>query len=130
MLLVVGLLAGSAIGFAVAQAGKSVPPAIVATDFTRATSFTPACDCPRATAAFSVTVAGSPTVSVRVVKAGSLAPVRELAKDVATDQPIALVWDGRTDAGQLAPAGRYRVQVLFPGKPTRTLLDIINLEVS
>jgi FlgD Ig-like domain len=43
--------------------------------------------------------------------------VRTLDADVALDagQKVTYIWDGRTDAGTVAPPGRYRVGVELPG---------------
>lgn len=44
--------------------------------------------------------------------------VRTLDADVPLEagQKVTYVWDGRTDAGAIAPAGRYRVGVELPGE--------------
>ena len=43
--------------------------------------------------------------------------VRTLDSDVAlaAHDPVTYVWDGRNDAGDFAPAGRYRLRVDLPG---------------
>jgi hypothetical protein len=127
IVLVVGLLVGSAVGFAVAQAGKSVTPYITATDFTRAGWVSPTCACPTATAAFRIDATGAPDVAVRVVTDPGNVPVRTLATKVRTSSPISMVWDGRRDDGSLAPDGTYRVQLVFP-KQVRTVVDRIQID--
>ena len=44
--------------------------------------------------------------------------VRTLDSDVALTarDPVTYTWDGRTDAGGLAPSGRYRLRVDLPGE--------------
>jgi hypothetical protein len=43
--------------------------------------------------------------------------VRTLDSDVALEkrEPVTYTWDGRTDSGDFAPAGRYRLEVDLPG---------------
>jgi hypothetical protein len=43
--------------------------------------------------------------------------IRTLDSDVELDEdePVTYVWDGRTDAGDFATAGRYRLRVDLPG---------------
>jgi hypothetical protein len=125
--LVVGLLAGSAVGFAVAQAGKSVTPYITATDFTRAGSVSPTCACPTSVAAFRIDATGAREVGVRIVTDPGNVPVRTLGTHIPTKDPISMAWDGRRDDGSLAPDGTYRVQLVFP-KQVRTVVNRIHLD--
>jgi hypothetical protein len=129
LVLVVGLLAGSAVGFAVAQAGKSVTPYITATDFTRAQWLSPSCACPTSAAAFTITATGAPHIGVRIVTVPGLVPVRTLTTSVSTSRPISLVWDGRNDAGAIVPDGLYRAQLVFP-KQVRTVVDRMQVDTT
>jgi len=47
-----------------------------------------------------------------------LAQVRTLDEDVALaeNEPVTYVWDGRTDSGEPAPPGRYRLRVVLPSR--------------
>ena len=56
-----------------------------------------------------------PAASVRIV-GRDLAPVRTLADGARLEagQEVSLSWDGRTDSGERAPPGRYRLRVLLP----------------
>ena len=47
---------------------------------------------------------------------GNLSPAKTLAPDVPlrTGIPVSFTWDGRTDAGALAPAGAYALRVDLP----------------
>jgi hypothetical protein len=127
VVLVVGLLAGSAVGFAVAQAGKSVTPYITATDFTHARWVSPTCACPTAAAAFRIDATGAPDVGIRIVTDPGSLPVRTLATHVSTRSPISMAWNGRRDDGSMAADGTYRVQLVFP-KQVRTVVDRIQLD--
>jgi hypothetical protein len=56
-----------------------------------------------------------PHASVFIV-GKDLAPIRALDEDVAleADKRVTYVWNGRTDSGQPAPIGRYRLRVVLP----------------
>ena len=60
--------------------------------------------------------------TVDIVGAG-LDPARTLARHVrlVADRPVSYRWNGRTDAGGLAPPGAYAVRVDLPG-PGRDML--------
>jgi hypothetical protein len=63
-----------------------------------------------------------PNATVEIVGAG-LTPARTLARGVrlVADRPVSYRWNGRTDAGGLAPPGVYAVRVNLPG-PGRNML--------
>ncbi len=111
-LLVLGLLVGSGVAFAVAQSLKSEPPRVVSADFTRAKAFSPGCDCDAAIARFSLTLSRAADLSVRVTtRRGRL--VRTLLDHQQREGVVALTWDGLDEAGaQVADRG-YQVQVRF-----------------
>ena len=56
-----------------------------------------------------------PAASVAVV-GRDLVPIRTLEDGVRLEagEPLALSWDGRTDSGERAPPGHYRLRVLLP----------------
>jgi hypothetical protein len=60
--------------------------------------------------------------TVEIVGAG-FNPARTLARGVrlVADRPVSYRWNGRTDAGGLAPPGVYAVRVILPG-PGRNIL--------
>lgn len=110
--LVLGLLVGSGVAFAVAQSLKSEPPRVVSADFTQARAFSPGCDCPTGTARFSLTLSRPADVSVRVTtRRGRL--VRGLLDHEQAEGVVPLTWDGRNEAGELVADGNYQVQVRF-----------------
>lgn len=60
--------------------------------------------------------------TIEIVGAG-LRPARTLARGVrlVADRPVSYRWNGRTDAGGIAPPGVYAVRVDLPG-PGRDML--------
>lgn len=52
-----------------------------------------------------------------------LSPARTLADDVLlrADRPVSYAWSGRTDAGRLAPPGRYALRVNLPDRDRNML---------
>jgi len=53
----------------------------------------------------------------------ALSPARTLAADMPleSDRQVKLAWDGRTDAGALAPPGRYALRVNLPSRDRNML---------
>jgi len=53
----------------------------------------------------------------------ALSPARTLAADMPleSDRQVRLAWDGRTDAGALAPPGRYALRVNLPSRDRNML---------
>ena len=111
-LLVLGLLVGSGVAFAVAQTLKSEPPRVVSADFTRARAFSPGCDCDAAIARFSLTLSRAADLSVRVTsRRGRL--LRTLIDQQPERGVVSLTWDGRDEAGAQVADRSYQVQVRF-----------------
>ncbi len=95
--------------FFVAQRLKSAPPVV---DVARVTKFfSPNGDGVRDVNPISFTVKQADDVSVSIVAADG-GSVRRLASGVAAKpfRPVRLSWDGRTDAGIVAPDGLYRLR--------------------
>lgn len=111
VVLVLGLLVGSGVAFAVAQSLKSDPPRVVSADFTRAKAFSPGCDCAAAIARFSLSLSRAADLSVRVTRHGQL--VRTLLQETRRRGVVALTWDGRDKSGAQVPDRSYQVQVRF-----------------
>ncbi len=112
-LLVLGLLGGAAVAFAVTQSLKAEPPTVLETDFSRARSFSPGCDCGVPTARFSLTLSRAGELSVRITTPGGR-PVRTLLAGARRAGIVALEWDGRDQSGNAdLRDGPYQVQVRF-----------------
>jgi len=110
-LLVVGLLAGTAVAFAVTERLKLVPSPIAAPRIDRVVG--PLCDCPRGEAAIVFEVREADRITVSVVDA-QRRPVRTLLRDVRTPAgDVETSWDGRDDAGDVVPEGSYSPRVEF-----------------
>jgi hypothetical protein len=111
-LLVLGLLAGSGVAFAVAQSLKSEPARVVSTDFSRARAFSPGCDCGAPKAIFSLKLTGSADLSVRITnRRGSV--IRQMLDQRRSTGVVPFTWDGTDAKGRQVPDGRYQVQVRF-----------------
>ena len=111
-LLVLGLLVGSGVAFAVAQSLKSEPPRVISADFTQARAFSPGCDCEAAIARFSLTLSRAAVLSVRVTtRRGRL--VRTLLDQELERGVVALTWDGKDGTGTQVTDRSYQVQVRF-----------------
>ncbi len=111
-LLVLGLMVGSGVAFAVAQSLKSEPPRVVSADFTQAKAFSPGCDCAAAIARFSLTLSRAADLSVRVTtRTGRL--VRTLLDEERRAGVVALTWDGRDGTRAQVADRSYQVQVRF-----------------
>jgi hypothetical protein len=96
--------------FFVAQRLKSAPPVVGLYGLVE--HFSPNGDGRRERSTFRVRVAERDDVTVTIVDRTG-ARVRRLvaARPLGTDRPLRLAWDGRTDAGERAPDGVYRVRV-------------------
>ena len=112
VVLVLGLLAGSGVAFAVAQSLKSEPARVVSTDFSRARAFSPGCDCGSPKAVFSLNLSGSADLSVRITdRRGRV--IRQMLDRRRSSGVVPLTWDGTDANGRQVPDGRYQVQVRF-----------------
>jgi flagellar hook assembly protein FlgD len=119
IVLVLALLGGTAAAFTVTQELKSERSPVARPGFDRV--FAPTCDCPRATASLSVTLRKADEVTASIVDADGSAVRTLLADERRPRGRLTLEWDGRTDAGELAPDGRYRLQ-LHLADQRRTIL--------
>jgi FlgD Ig-like domain len=73
--------------------------------------FSPTCECPKRTARMLIRLKKEDRLDVVVVNSDG-DPVRTLASDVRESPgKVIFTWDGRTDAGALAPDGAYRLRV-------------------
>ena len=92
----------------------------------------PTCACETATAAVRFRLAEARTATVRIERENGR-PVRTLA----SNEPFAagtvrLEWDGRTESGELARDGHYRVAIDFAGEdarfvfPQRIVVDTVS----
>jgi hypothetical protein len=119
VLLVVALLAGTTAAFAVTQALKSERWPVISPRLDRV--FAPTCDCPTAAANLSVRLRKADRITAEIV-AENGDTVRTLAENRRYPRgEAAFVWDGRTDAGDLAPEGLYRLR-LHLQRQDRTIL--------
>ncbi|HUJ92095.1 MAG TPA: FlgD immunoglobulin-like domain containing protein [Gaiellaceae bacterium] len=103
-----GLLIATAAAFAITEKLKLEKSPIFATHVSSA--FSPTCGCARDKANVSVKLRKKDTVTVTVLTS-KRKPIRTLADAVPLPRGRAVFrWDGRDDAGALAPDGAYRVE--------------------
>jgi hypothetical protein len=105
------LVAGTAAAFAVAERLKLERSPVTPTDFTR--EFSPVCDCDTAEATLRLRFRRPETVTATIVgPSGEV--VRTLAERERVDPgPHVYTWDGRDEAGAIAPDGRYLLRLRF-----------------
>lgn len=108
LLLVLAVLAGTAVAFAETERLKvSVPPIVGAKVQPQ---FSPVCGCAESTAAILLQFHRADTISVTVLNSTGHT-VRVLASSRNARGRIILHWDGRDDSGALVPDGTYSVHV-------------------
>jgi hypothetical protein len=118
-LLVLALLAGTAVAFAVTETLKTQPTPILGTQVDKV--FSPACRCADPVANISFRVRKRERVSTVIVD-GDGDAVRGLGEESArTGQTVEFVWDGLTDEGGIVPDGTYKARVHLEGS-RRTIL--------
>ena len=108
------ILAASALAAGIVVRERDPALALEVTDFTA--SFNPDGDGRRDVAKLVIfTRETEPAATVSIV-GRDLAPIRRLEDGVRLEagEPLALSWDGRTDSGERAPPGYYRLRVLLP----------------
>jgi hypothetical protein len=108
-LLVLALLGGTAVAFAITESLKLQRTPVLGTRVDKI--FSPVCDCPDPVANISFRVRERDTVEVSVVD-GDGDVVRRLGEEDAADgERVEFVWDGLGDEGRLIPEGTYRARV-------------------
>jgi FlgD Ig-like domain len=105
-----GLLVATAAAFVITEHLKLMKSAIAGTQVSKVLS--PTCHCATDQATVSVRLRHRDHVTVTIVDAGGNT-IASLASDelVQPDQPTEFPWDGRTDAGAIAPDGVYYPRV-------------------
>lgn len=108
-LLVLALLGGTTVAFAVTQRLKLERSPVTGTRFEK--FFSPTCGCATDSATLSIRLRRADRIDA-VVHDAAGEPVRVLAEDV--ERPAGRVsweWDGRDDAGEVVADGTYRLRV-------------------
>jgi flagellar hook assembly protein FlgD len=127
ILVTLAVLGGTSVAFAVTQRLKLERSPITAPRFDRL--FSPTCACPTGSARLRLTLRRADTVSASIVDARgdsvrTLTVEERLPRGLVTYQ-----WDGRTDLGEIAADGRYRLRVRLHDArrtillPTTVLVD-------
>ncbi len=113
------VLVGTAAAFAVTQSLKLMRPPVTAPRFDR--SFSPVCGCEQATAHLTVRFRQADRVRASIVDS-SEREVRVLVEDQPVQRgDVEFQWDGRSEVGELAPDGRYRLRLEL-ARRDRTIL--------
>lgn len=107
--LVLALLLATAAAFAVAERLKLERSPVTAPIIDRIVG--PTCRCEQAVARLGLRLRGGHTIDVSIVDAAGRS-VRVLATALRRPAgPVRFAWDGRDDAGDVVPDGRYRLRV-------------------
>jgi hypothetical protein len=108
-LLVLALLVATTAAFALTEALKLQRSPVTAPRFDKL--FSPTCGCETNVADLSLRLREPATIDAVVVDEDGDA-VRTLAANAKRRRgPVAFEWDGRTDAGDVVPDGRYRLRI-------------------
>lgn len=108
-LLVIALLGGTAVAFAVTEVLKSQPSPILGTRVDKV--FSPVCDCPDPVANIRFRLRERDRVQASIVD-GDGEVVRRLGEeDAQAGEAVEFVWDGLGDEGGIIPEGTYRPRV-------------------
>jgi hypothetical protein len=128
--LVVLLLAGTAAAFAVTESMKLKTAAITATQVDKV--FSPVCRCPTRIAHVRFRLTSRNRLQVAILRDGKV--VRTLEPGMLYGRgPKHFEWNGRDDAGRLAPDGAYDPRVVVGGQtislPNPIVLDTVRPRV-
>lgn len=128
-LLVLALLAGTAVVFAVTETLKTQPTPVLGTTVDKI--FSPACRCADPVANISFRVRKRERVSTVIVDSGGHV-VRRLGEETApAGRTVEFVWDGLTDDGGIVPDGTYKPRVhLAASRRTILLPNPIELDAT
>jgi flagellar hook capping protein FlgD len=125
-LLAVGLLAGAGVAFALTERLKLERSPVTAPRFER--FFAPGCRCGNETARLSIRLRKAERIDAAIIDRDDDV-VRTLATDLRRSPGrVALEWDGRTETGEVAPDGRYRLRLRFD-ETRRTIVIPVPIEV-
>ena len=105
-----GLLVATAAAFAITEHLKLIKSPVSGARVTRA--FSPVCRCAHATATIQIRLRHEDRVTIRILDAARR-PVATVAAGelVPARRRVRFTWNGRTDAGTLAPDGAYRPEI-------------------
>jgi FlgD Ig-like domain len=108
--LILAVLAGSAVAFAVSEGLKLEKRPITPTDITKV--FSPVCRCPQARANVDFKLLKPDTVTLTIIDAKG-ATVRRLIyhRRLNKGRPHHFTWNGRDDAGRRLPNGSYKPKI-------------------
>ena len=127
-LLVLALLGGTAIAFAITETRKLQPTPILGTDVEKV--FSPVCECDDPVAEIAFRVRKQDTVSAVIVRRGEV--VRRLGEiEALAGETVEFVWDGLDDKGGILPEGDYRPRVhLSRARRTIELPNTIRMDTT
>jgi len=104
--IVLALLGGTAVAFAVTERLKLERSPIAAPEIDKV--FSPVCACARAEARVAFRLREPDTISLAILDAEGNTVRRLVSSARRTAGPFATSWDGRDDAGAVVPEGSYR----------------------
>ena len=127
--LVLALLAGSAVAFAVSEGLKLQKRPITPTEITKV--FSPVCKCPQARATVKLRLLRRDTITLTIVDSSGK-EVRRLVDRRRYNHGLHhFTWDGKDDAGKVLLSGSYRPKIEFAGiHRTFVLPNPIHIDVT
>jgi hypothetical protein len=128
-LVVLALLAGTAVAFGVTERLKLERSPIAAPEIDKA--FSPVCACESDEAEIAFRMRRRDTISLAIVDADGELVRRLVDHERADAGPFRTSWDGRDDAGELVPQGVYRPRLrLARGRRTIVLPNPIRVDTT
>jgi hypothetical protein len=130
ILLVLGLLGGTAAAFAITEGLKLEKSPIAGTRITKL--FSPTCDCPTDVASVSFRLRHGDTVTAKVVtsQGGTVATLANHYFRRGTVDPP-LLWNGRDQTGNVVPDGLYKLRIHLKNRhQTITLPNTIQVKTT
>ena len=125
-LLVVALLAATAVAFVVAEREKLQPSPILRPDVDEV--FSPVCECPQRLARIAFTLRSGARTTVEIVDGdGERVRVLIAERRYARGERVDLVWDGDDERGRRAPDGEYQPRLEL-GRRTIVMPNRITLD--
>ena len=120
ILLVVVLLGATAAAFAVTERLKLERSPITGTRVDKV--FSPVCECARDVAVVSFRLRKPETVTVTMIDSAGRSVQTLVRRQREKAGRVSYTWDGRNDAGQVVPEGRYRPKVELAAHGRRIVL--------
>jgi hypothetical protein len=112
-LLVLAVLAATAVAFGVTERLKLEQPPIAGPEATK--TFSPVCDCAKEEATIAFRLRERDTISVSILDDAGEVVRRLVVRELRAPGLFRTAWDGRDEAGEVVPEGTYRPRLRLEG---------------